>query len=150
MLAAGAPQRPPLSPTPGPVFAASECVYGVGVGVGGPLLVLLFAMRDDVTQVPIVQIATHIWRESSKHLLDLGKEPGVSLNQGRGGGQSQGSPKGIRQNVAPLFGEGGIRVEATEARPAGQDPTHPCSHPRSQGGHHLSGSLKKEHFPGRC
>lgn len=63
-LAAGAPwQSPPL-----PRFAA--CDWGEIVG----LLVLLFAMRDDIAQVPVVQVATHIWWESRKHLLDLGKE----------------------------------------------------------------------------
>lgn len=39
-------------------------------------------MRDDVAQVPVVQITTHIWRESRKHLLDLEKGQGVSLDQG--------------------------------------------------------------------
>ena len=77
-----------------PGFAASECVGGLGGGrVHGLRLVLLFAMRDDVTQVPVVQIATHIWRESSKHLLDLGKGPGVSLDQGRVGDRARGHPR---------------------------------------------------------
>lgn len=39
-------------------------------------------MRDDVAQVPVVQVATHIWREGRKHLLDLEKGQGVSLGQG--------------------------------------------------------------------
>lgn len=38
------------------------------------LLVLLLSMRDDVTQVLVIQVTARIWWESRKHLLDLGKE----------------------------------------------------------------------------
>lgn len=71
-------------------------MWGGFVGGGrvrGLHLVLLFTMCDDVTQVPVVQIATHIWRESGKHLLDLGKGLGVSPDQGRVGDRARGHPR---------------------------------------------------------
>lgn len=50
-------------------------------------------MRDDVTQVLVIQVTARIWRESRKHLLDLGKEEGVSLDSGRKGAGAGGHPR---------------------------------------------------------
>lgn len=67
MLAAGG--SPGVAPKTPREFATSECVGGFP-----GLLVLLLSMRDDVTQVLVIQVTARIWWESRKHLLDLGKE----------------------------------------------------------------------------
>ena len=41
-------------------------------------LVLLFAVRDDVDEVFVIQVARHIWREGCEHLVDL---PGESQGE---------------------------------------------------------------------
>lgn len=120
------------------------CGGGSGGRVRGLRLVLLFAMRDDVTQVPVVQIATHIWWESGKHLLDLGKEPGVSLDQGRMGSEPGVTQARHAECPSPFSRCGGV---STKARPAAT-PTHPCS-PSKESGETLSADpLKTGHFPG--
>lgn len=73
----------------------------VGAGIPG-LLVLLLTVCDDIAQVLVVQVTTHIWRESRKHLLDLEKEQGVSLDMGGVGARAGTSPWGDRQNIGPL------------------------------------------------
>ena len=85
-----------FAPTPGARGAGAPppCLLPLNVaGVPGRLLVLLFAVRDDVAQVPVVQVAAHIWWESRKHLLDLGKEQGVSLDQVGVGSRTGGPPR---------------------------------------------------------
>lgn len=111
----------PSPPPPAPCLLPLNVCMGWGGAVGGPLLVLLFAMRDDVTQLPMVQIATHIWREGSKHLLDLGKEPGVSLNQGRGGARSGGHPRAL----------GRMSLPSLEREASGQRPQRPGQQART-------------------
>ena len=88
-------------------------------------------MRDDVTQVPVVQIATHIWRESGKHLLDLGKGLGVSLDQGQVGDRARGHPR-VSGRMSLSFKQ---MWRGTKARPVASPPPppNPVSLPRSQG-----------------
>lgn len=93
-----------------------QCLLPLTVGKAHDLLVLLFTMCDDVAQVPVVQVATHIWWESSKHLLDLGKGQGVSLDQGQMGARAGGHPR--KSECSWRQRGGGHRGQAT-----GQGPT---------------------------
>ena len=87
----------PFHPSPLELLPLNVWVrWGGPVAVHRLLLVFFFAVRDDIAQVPVVQVATHIWWESCKHLLDLGKELGVSLDRARWGPE----PRGGR-GVAP-------------------------------------------------
>lgn len=56
-----------------------------------PHLVLLLSMRDDIAQVPVVQVAVHIWWESRKHLLDLEVGAGSQAGPGQIRGPRMGS-----------------------------------------------------------
>ena len=80
-------------------------------------LVFLFAVRNDVDKVFVIQVARYIWREGCKHLIDLpGKSQGEKVAQKgfvAGAGRRAGGLSGWRVQEA-VRGWEGVRTSSWE------------------------------------